>query len=42
MQEESPLMGSMYAFWVEENRFWQVEIEEGFSLEDRFCRKVQF
>jgi hypothetical protein len=34
MQEESTLMGSIYAFWAEENRLWQVEIEEGFSLED--------
>jgi hypothetical protein len=34
MQEESTLMGSIYVFWVEENRIWQVEIEEEFSLED--------
>jgi hypothetical protein len=34
MQEESTLMGSIYAFWVEENRIWQIEIEEGFSFED--------
>jgi hypothetical protein len=34
MQEESTLMGSIYAFWAEENRVWQIEIEEGFSLED--------
>jgi len=34
MQEESTFMGSIYACWAEENRFWQVEIEEGFSLED--------
>jgi hypothetical protein len=34
MQEESTLMGTIYVFWVEENRIWQVEIEEGFSLED--------
>jgi hypothetical protein len=34
MQEESTLMGSIYAFWAEQNRLWRVEIEEGFSLED--------
>jgi len=34
MQEESTLMGSIYAFWAKENRLWQVEIEEGFSFED--------
>ena len=34
MQEESTLMGSIYAFWAEENRLWRVDIEEGFSLED--------
>jgi hypothetical protein len=31
MPEESTLMGSIYAFWAEENRIWRVEIEEGFS-----------
>ena len=34
MQEESTLMGSIYAFWAEQNRLWWIEIEEGFSLED--------
>jgi hypothetical protein len=34
MQEESTLMGSIYVFWAEQNRIWQVEIEEGFSIED--------
>ena len=34
MQEESTLMGSIYAFWAEENRVWQIEFEEGFSFED--------
>jgi hypothetical protein len=27
-------MGSIYVFWAEQNRLWQVEIEEGFSLEE--------
>jgi hypothetical protein len=31
---ESTLMGSIYVFWAEQNRLWQVEIEEGFSLEE--------
>jgi hypothetical protein len=34
MQEESTLMGSIYAFWAEENRVWQIEIEGGFSFGD--------
>jgi len=34
MRAESTLMGSIYAFWAEENRFWQIEIDEGFSFED--------
>ena len=34
MQEESTLMGSIYAFWAEENRIWRFEIEKGFSIED--------
>ena len=34
MQEESTLMGSIYVFWAEENRFWRFEIEEGFSPDD--------
>src|SRR5262245_24071759 len=34
MQEESTLMGIIYAFWAEENRLWRVEIEERFSFED--------
>ena len=33
MQEESTLMGSIYVFWAEQNRIWQLEIEEGFSHE---------
>jgi len=34
MQEESTLMGSIYVFWVEQNRIWRFEMEEGFSWED--------
>jgi hypothetical protein len=34
MQEESTLMGSIYAFWIDENRIWRMEMEEGFSLDD--------
>jgi hypothetical protein len=30
----STCMGSIYAFWAEENRVWLFEIEEGFSFED--------
>jgi hypothetical protein len=34
MQEESTLMGSVYARWAEERRIWRLEMEEGFSFED--------
>jgi hypothetical protein len=34
MQEESTLMGSIYVFWGDENRVWQIEVDEGFSFED--------
>jgi hypothetical protein len=34
MPEESTLMGSIYAFWAEQNRLWQIEVDEGFSFED--------
>jgi hypothetical protein len=34
MREESTRMGAIYVFWAEENRLWQVEMEEGFSFEN--------
>jgi hypothetical protein len=34
MRTESTLMGSIYAFWAEENRIWQIELDEGFSFND--------
>jgi hypothetical protein len=34
MRAESTLMGSIYVFWGDQNRIWQIEVDEGFSLED--------
>jgi hypothetical protein len=34
MRAESTLMGSLYVFWGDENRVWQIEVDEGFSFED--------
>jgi hypothetical protein len=34
MRDESTLMGTFYAAWVDENRLWKAEVEEGFSLDD--------
>jgi hypothetical protein len=34
MRDESSLMGMCYAAWADENRLWNAEVEEGFSLDD--------
>jgi hypothetical protein len=34
MRAESTLTGSIYVFWREENRIWQLEIDEEFSFDD--------
>jgi hypothetical protein len=34
MRVESILFGSIYVFWAEENRIWQMQMDEGFSFED--------
>lgn len=34
MRDESSLIGTFYAAWVEENRVWKAEVEDGFSLDD--------
>jgi hypothetical protein len=34
MRAESTLMGSIYVFWGDQNRIWQIEVDEGFSFED--------
>jgi hypothetical protein len=34
MRAESTLMGSIYVFWAEQNRIWQMQMNEGFSFED--------
>jgi hypothetical protein len=31
---ESTLMESIYVFWADQNRIWQIEIDEGFSVDD--------
>jgi hypothetical protein len=31
---ESTLMESIYVFWADQNRIWQMEIDEGFSVDD--------
>jgi hypothetical protein len=33
MRVESTLIGSIYVFWVEENRLWQMQLDE------RVCEK---
>jgi hypothetical protein len=35
MRVENTLMGSIDVFWGDQNRIWQIEVDEGFSLEDR-------
>jgi len=27
-------MGSIHVFWAEENRIWQIEVDEAFSFDD--------
>jgi hypothetical protein len=34
MRAESTLTGSIYVFWGDQNRIWQIEVDEGFSFED--------
>lgn len=34
MRAESTLTGSIYVFWGDENRIWQIEVDEGFSFEN--------
>jgi hypothetical protein len=34
MRAESTLMGSIYVFWGDQNRIWQIQVDEGFSFED--------
>jgi len=34
MRAESTLMGSIYVFWGDEHRIWQIEVDEGFSFDD--------
>lgn len=34
MRAESTLMGSIYVFWGDQNRIWQIEVDEGFSFEE--------
>jgi hypothetical protein len=34
MRAESTLMGSISVFWADQNRIWQIEVDEGFSFED--------
>ena len=29
MRAESTLMGSIYIFWGDQNRIWQIEVDEG-------------
>jgi len=31
---ESSTMGTFYVYWAEENEIYQIELDEGFSLED--------
>jgi hypothetical protein len=34
MRAESTLMGSIYVFWGDQNRIWQIDVDEGFSFDD--------
>jgi hypothetical protein len=34
MRAESTLMGSIDVFWGDQNRIWQIEVDERFSCED--------
>jgi hypothetical protein len=34
MRAESTLMGSIYVDWGDQNRIWQIEVDEGFAFED--------
>ena len=34
MRIESTLIGSIYVFWAEENRIWQMQMDEGCSFKD--------
>jgi hypothetical protein len=34
LMTESILMGSIYVFRADQNRIWQIEIDEGFSVEE--------
>jgi hypothetical protein len=34
MRLESTLIGSLYVWWDDQNRIWQIELDEGFSREN--------